>query len=154
MSDNLHDVLFKLNDVEKEQELYGGNVNYMDLDYINHPIPQMPRWDFFKNGDIAVNKNNRFSYVPAHTHNFIEMNYMYSGKCTQYINDEQITLKAGDLIIMDKDIVQRIDYTNENDILVNVLIKDNSAIDKIFRYLDISLKHLISSLNFYTMHQK
>lgn len=138
MAARLRDILFQLNDVEREQKKYGGNVNFMELDYINHPIPQMPRWDFFKDGDIAVNKNNRFSYVPAHTHNFIELNYMYSGSCTQYINDEKIVLHTGDLILMDKDIVQRIDYTGENDVLVNILLKDDSIINQLFDYIEES----------------
>ena len=68
--------LFALTPVELKQRQSHGNVNYMDLDYVNNPIPQMPRSDFFKHGDIAGTKNNRFSYVPAHTHSFIELNYM------------------------------------------------------------------------------
>lgn len=65
--------LFKLSEVESLQRSMKSNVNYMDLDYINNPIPQMPQADLFKDGDIAITKNNRFSYVPAHTHSFIEL---------------------------------------------------------------------------------
>lgn len=137
-SHTLDTQLFKLNKIEKLQKHFGGNVNYMDLDYINDPIPKMPGKDFFKTSDIAITKNNRFSYVPAHTHTFIELNYMYSGSCTQYINDEKIILHQHDLLIMDKDIVQRIDYTSDNDILVNILIKDDSTLGDLANYINES----------------
>ncbi|MTV81638.1 AraC family transcriptional regulator [Secundilactobacillus folii] len=134
----LRKTLFKLTNVEKIQRDINRNLNYMDLDYINNPIPQMPQSDFFKDGDIAVTKNNRFSYVPAHTHNFVELNYMYSGECTQYINGEKVTLTQNNLIMMDRDIVQQIEYTDVDDILVNILIKDDSIINQLFDYIPVS----------------
>lgn len=138
--------LFKLSEVESLQRSMKSNVNYMDLDYINNPIPQMPQADLFKDGDIAITKNNRFSYVPAHTHSFIELNYMYSGNCTQYINGEAVTLYKHNLIMMDKDIVQQIEYTGENDLLINILIKDDSAINKLFDYISVSSNQITQFL--------
>lgn len=132
MTSTLKSKLFNLTEVEKLQKHFGGNVNYMDLDYIHDPIPRMPHWDFFKNGEIDITKNNRFSFVPAHTHSFIEFNYMYSGSCTQYINDEKVVLHQNELLVVDKDIVQRIDYTNENDILINILIQTDSPYERVF----------------------
>ncbi|WP_158511253.1 hypothetical protein [Pediococcus damnosus] len=43
----LDHTLFALNNVEKSQLTNGENYNYMDLDFINNPIPRMPAWDFF-----------------------------------------------------------------------------------------------------------
>lgn len=144
-SKELNQLLFDLNDVEKNQLIQGSNYNYMDLDFINNPIPEMPQWHFFNDGNIAVTKSNRFSYVPAHSHSFIELNYMYHGSCTQYINDEKIELREGNLILMDKDIVQRIDYTGKDDILVNILIKSDSDVSSIFSMIPESL-NIISQL--------
>ncbi|MCV3322518.1 AraC family transcriptional regulator [Pediococcus ethanolidurans] len=141
----LDNMLYALNDIEKSQLSKGENYNYMDLDFINNPIPQMPQWNFFKNGSIAVTKSNRFSYVPAHTHSFIELNYMYAGSCTQYIDDERIDLKPGNLILVDKDIVQRIDYTGRDDILVNILIKNDINVSSLFQLIPESL-NIISRL--------
>ncbi|VDG20834.1 AraC family transcriptional regulator [Lactobacillus plantarum] [Lactiplantibacillus mudanjiangensis] len=133
----LNEILAKINPVEQVQLDTKRNYNYTNFNYLNDPIPQMPQSDFFKNGDVAITKNNRFSYVPAHTHSFIEINYMYSGSCTQYINGEKIVLHQHNLILMDKDIVQQIDYTDKNDLLVNILIKDDSAMDQLFDYIPI-----------------
>jgi len=144
--DWLKDALFSSNEVETQQKNSHGNANYMDLDYINNPIPQMPRSDFFKDGDIAVTKNNRFSYVPAHTHSFIELNYMYAGSCTQYINGEKVVLHQHNLILMDKDIVQQIESTGTNDILVNILIKDDSTMNQLFDYIPVSSNEITQFL--------
>ncbi|AMV63549.1 AraC family transcriptional regulator [Pediococcus damnosus] len=141
----LDPTLFALNNVEKSQLTNGENYNYMDLDFINNPIPRMPAWDFFKKGSIAVTKSNRFSYVPAHTHSFMELNYMYAGSCIQYINDEKIVLRQGNLLLLDKDIVQRIDYTGRDDILVNILIKSDADISALFHLIPESL-NIVSRL--------
>jgi YesN/AraC family two-component response regulator len=138
--------LFALTPVELKQRQSHGNVNYMDLDYVNNPIPQMPRSDFFKHGDIAVTKNNRFSYVPAHTHSFIELNYMYAGTCTQYINGEKVTLHQHNLILMDKDIVQQIESTGSNDILINILLKNDSTMNQLFDYIAVSTNEITQFL--------
>jgi len=144
--DWLEHALFAPTEVETQQKSSHGNVNYMDLDYINDPIPQMPRSNFFKDGDIAVTKNNRFSYVPAHTHSFIELNYMYAGNCTQYINGEKVVLHQHNLILMDKDIVQQIESTGTNDILVNILIKDDSTMNQLFDYIPVSSNEITQFL--------
>ena len=154
--ETLHNLLFALNDVEAQQLQSGNNFNYMDLDFINNPIPQMPAWTFFKDGEIAVTKSNRFSYVPAHTHSFIELNYVYAGSCTQYINDEKIVLHPGELILMDKEIVQRIDYTGRDDILVNILIKSDPKVSDLLQLIPDSI-NIVSQLidnvaNTHTLH--
>ncbi|MFD1486054.1 AraC family transcriptional regulator [Lacticaseibacillus baoqingensis] len=156
MPKTLHDKLFALNDVEQQQLESGNNFNYMDLDFIDNPIPQMPAWNFFKDGEIAVTKNNRFSYVPAHTHSFIELNYVYAGSCTQYINDEKIVLHSGELLLMDKEIVQRIDYTGRDDVLVNILIKSDPKVSDLLQLIPDSI-NIVSQLidnvaNDHTLH--
>lgn len=155
-STKLDRMLFPLNPVEAEQLKNGENYNYMDLDFIDDPIPKMPDWTFFNDGEIAITKSNRFSYVPAHTHSFIELNYVYAGKCTQYINDEKITLHAGELILMDKEIVQRIDYTGQDDIVVNILIKSAPNVEQLLNLIPSSLNvvsELIANItNHHTLH--
>jgi len=120
----LSQLLFRLNRVERYQKKTGQNFNYDNLDFIHHPIPRMPQFEFFQESNIAITKNNRFSYTPAHTHDFIEFNYMYSGSCTQYINDEPIVLRQHQLLVMDRDVVQRIDYAGQKDVIINILLRD------------------------------
>lgn len=137
-SRRLDTILYALDEVEKIQQIHNININDQNLNYQSEEIPRMPKEAFFKEGDIFINKHHRFSYMPEHTHNFIEFNYMYSGSCTQYINDEKITLHTHQVILMDKDIRQRIDYIGENDILVNILVKDDSVMDLLRQHVSES----------------
>lgn len=137
-SQALNRKLHELDEVEKQQMIDGININDQHLNYDALGIPKMPKESFFKEGDIFINKHHRFSYMPAHTHNFIEFNYMYSGSCTQYINDEKIILHEHELILIDKDIVQKIEYVGEDDILINILVKDDSIIDLLKQHIGTS----------------
>lgn len=134
----LNQKLHELDEVEKLQMIDGVNINDQHLDYDALSIPKMPKESFFKEGDIFINKHHRFSYMPAHTHNFIEFNYMYSGSCTQYINDEKIVLHEHEIILIDKDIVQKIDYVGEDDILINILLKDDSIMELLKQHIGTS----------------
>lgn len=76
-------------------------------------------------GNLAFNKQTRFGMVPLHRHNYIEMNYVYSGTCVQEINGQTVEMYTGDVTILDRDVVHRVLPTGENDILLNCLIGQN-----------------------------
>lgn len=52
-------------------------------------------------GNLAFNKQTRFGMVPLHRHNYIEMNYVYSGTCVQEINGQTVEMHTGDVTILD-----------------------------------------------------
>lgn len=131
----LDKMLYSVDPIEKVQKETGKNINDMHLDFVQTGTPKIPATTFFKDGNIFVNKHHRFSYMPSHTHSFIEFNYMYAGHCTEYINGEQIHLNTGDIILLDKDVIQRIDYVGESDILVNILVNDDSLITNLVNTL-------------------
>ena len=76
-------------------------------------------------GNLAFNKQTRFGIVPLHRHNYIEMNYVYSGTCVQEINGQTVEMHTGDVTILDRDVVHRVLPTGENDILLNCLMGQN-----------------------------
>lgn len=131
----LDEWLRKLNYVELQQKKTAANFNYMGLNFNESPIPKMPEWSFFDSTSIAISKGNRFSYVPAHTHEFVEINYMYSGECEQTLNNEVFKFKKNDLLIIDPNVVQKIGYTSENDIIINILIKKDGTLNRVLNYL-------------------
>lgn len=94
----------------------------------NNGVKQVTEEDyaFFSNNNIYISKHNRYAKMIPHNHSFVEINYMYSGSCIQYINNNKIILKKGQLLLMDKDTVHSIDPLGEDDILINILIKDDS----------------------------
>lgn len=75
--------------------------------------------DIFFSADIFFNKQTRFSQVPLHHHDYIEMNYVYSGHCTAIINGKTVEMQQGEVCIMDCGVVHTILPTGENDILLN-----------------------------------
>lgn len=118
--------LWQENKIEREQRLEGHNVNDQHLPFEEIAIPKMPEANFFTDGNIFINKHHRYSEMPAHTHEFVEFNYMLSGHCVQYVNEQRIDLQAGEILLMDKDIVQRIEPLGQDDILINILLKGDS----------------------------
>lgn len=133
LSKKMRSELFAITEVENEQ-LENGGLNIQDVaieESLDSTIAGMPYWNFFDYGKIAVTKSNRFSYVPAHTHQFIELNYVLSGQSVQYLNDQKIVLHSGCLLMMDRDVQQRINYASGEDILINILIRDDSEISRL-----------------------
>lgn len=126
--------------VERQQILgHGRNVPDVKtkLPENDSSIILMPFANFFDHCKIAVTKSNRFSYVPAHTHKFIEMNYVLSGNSSQYIDDHKINLSKGQLLIMDRSVMQRINYASKDDLLINILIRDDAAIRQLLDGLQV-----------------
>ncbi|GAB1154697.1 helix-turn-helix domain-containing protein [Paenibacillus illinoisensis] len=73
--------------------------------------------------NISISKHIRFAKVPLHVHSYIELNFVYSGQCSQIINGNQITLKQGQVCILDTGMPHSILSTTEDDIIINVLIR-------------------------------
>jgi AraC family transcriptional regulator, melibiose operon regulatory protein len=57
-----------------------------------------------------------------HIHTWLEINYVYSGSCTQIINNETITLTEGQLCLTYTKVPHAILAAGENDIIINILI--------------------------------
>lgn len=75
------------------------------------------------NESISVRKHARFLEYPKHRHNYIELMYVYGGKMTHIIGQKEITIKEGDLLLLNQNVEHAIKYTDENDIIFNFIIK-------------------------------
>lgn len=121
--------LREINEIEARQLESKKNVN----DIPSAPLQQetelpfrMPDSPFFTDGPIHIRKHNRFAPMPLHYHNFIELNYIYSGSCTQFINGEEVVLREGQVCLLDSEVIHSIDAMGENDILINMIMKKNT----------------------------
>ncbi|BBF43786.1 transcriptional regulator of rhamnose utilization, AraC family [Lachnospiraceae bacterium KM106-2] len=72
---------------------------------------------------LYYRKHSRFQRFPEHCHDGIELNYMYSGSCTQIINGKKYTIKQGQTLLLNSDTVHQIEPLSENDILLNLNIE-------------------------------
>lgn len=84
---------------------------------------QKERTAFIEGSQLLILKHARYSYTPLHVHDFIEMNYVYSGTIDIIIDGTEISLKEGDFCILDTGVCHRILDTGENDILINFLMR-------------------------------
>lgn len=114
------------NEIEQIQQKTGENINDIAL-VITHDESsdqlRMPDSLFFDTGPIQMRKHHRFAPMPVHRHTFIELNYIYSGTCTQQINGEKVVLQQGQICMLDSDVLHGIERMDENDILINILIR-------------------------------
>lgn len=72
---------------------------------------------------ITLRTHTRFIDFPAHQHNYIEMTYMVAGETRHIINDhEHLTLKAGELLMMNQHATHAIEAASKEDIAVNIIV--------------------------------
>lgn len=93
-----------------------------------------------KNDFITIRKHTRFIDFPEHTHNYVEIQYVYSGILVQYCDEKKVELTSGQILFLNQDVKHRILKSNKDDIIINLLIKP-----EFFNYL-FSLTELDNSL--------
>lgn len=71
---------------------------------------------------IQIRTHTRFIHFPEHTHNYVELIYMFSGSTHHVINGENIYLNQGELLFLNQNARQEIFLANENDIAINFII--------------------------------
>ena len=73
-----------------------------------------------KENNIYISKPSRFTWIPPHIHSVIEINYVYSGRCTQIINGKQYEFGKGDLCLLDTNTSHEILPLGGDDIVINI----------------------------------
>ena len=91
---------------------------------------------------IIIKKTSRFNPVPEHIHNYIEMNFVYSGTCSQSVDGNDILLQKGQVLLIDTECPHSIGYLDHDDILLSIIIPKT--------YLRESFLSQISQDNFLT----
>lgn len=73
---------------------------------------------------ISLRPHTRFAAFPRHRHNYVEMMYMVAGETRHLINDrEQVTLHAGELLMMNQRATHAIERAEEGDLAVNIMVQ-------------------------------
>ena len=71
---------------------------------------------------ITIRTHTRFIHFPEHTHDFVELVYMCTGKTTHIINGKTIDLSEGELLFLGQNAKQEILPASGNDVAVNFII--------------------------------
>lgn len=87
------------------------------------------------NSQYRIRKQSRFAPVPVHITDVIELNYIYHGKCTHYVNGKKITLSEGDLILIDTQATHMVDSSDYADIIISINIEQNFFKKHFFNHL-------------------
>lgn len=73
---------------------------------------------------ISLRPHTRFAAFPRHRHNYVEMMYMVAGETRHLINDrEQVTLRAGELLMMNQRATHAIERAEAGDVAVNIIVQ-------------------------------
>lgn len=115
----------------KSEKEHIHNPNILSKRYQHIPRIQINNLEMFefsfdsvlKDANISIMKESRYAEIPLHRHKVIEINYVYSGKCTQIINNKEINLNQGDVCLLDRNTPHKILKMNENDILITIDMK-------------------------------
>lgn len=122
----LDQLLFAKTEHELLQEKQGFVADYLDIQSASH-TPKVSQQFFFQNKDIFMSKHSRYAPYPEHTHQFLEINYVYKGHCRQRINNQLFDLKEGDILLMDVESRHSIEALGDEDILINILFQNKDV---------------------------
>ncbi|MGN8682145.1 AraC family transcriptional regulator [Gracilibacillus sp. HCP3S3_G5_1] len=89
---------------------------------------------FLEDNLIMIRKHPRYIDFPRHSHDYIEMNYVFHGKFHQKVANEPITLKQGDILLLNQYIEHELQACEEEDIIINFIIHPG--------FFDYILSHL------------
>lgn len=128
MSKLLQQKIFQTTDSEKWHLRNKNKLSpfYKTLKTKNYHGHQVFFFDFvntLKENKIGMIRETRYTIIPPHLHKDMEMNYIYSGECTFFINGRRITLRKGDVCILDTDVINSAAYKGTKDIVFNIIFK-------------------------------
>lgn len=92
--------------------------------------------------DVYVLKHFRYLKTQLHTHNYFEINYIYSGSCNFYFEKDTKVLHEGELCIIAPNSIHDIEFIDDNSTVITILIR-KSTFDTTFFSL-LSQKDLLS----------
>lgn len=144
---NEDELFYKSYYYAKQQEYsYQKFISSIDMNYVlsHHlTLPELPEtippryqdyWIFDVDQPIAALKHNCYTPEFTHDHSFFELTYVYSGSCTQKINNNTITLKSGDFLVIPPEVHHSIAVFDES-IIIQLPVKKNTLMKVFFNFL-------------------
>jgi len=119
-----NELLEKLAEITEEEKtiLAGGKLDLSKYSYNSPSVVDSRR--MLEAGKLfTVRPNTRFIAFPEHSHNYIEIIYMFSGKQKHIINgNTEITLNTGELLLLNQHAKHSTGYTDKDDIAINFVV--------------------------------
>ncbi len=77
----------------------------------------------FIEDSIVITQQPFHSEIPVHAHEFIELTYVFKGKCNTVINNKVLPLTEGTLVMIDKYTPHTVEATSKDDIILSITLK-------------------------------
>jgi AraC family L-rhamnose operon regulatory protein RhaS len=77
---------------------------------------------FQEDDQISIRPHTRFVDFPPHRHNYIEIIYMVQGKTVHKLDKDEITLKQGEILILNQKVLHSIKRAEERDLALNIVV--------------------------------
>ncbi|WP_073202011.1 AraC family transcriptional regulator [Gracilibacillus kekensis] len=77
---------------------------------------------FLKDDLIMIRKHPRYIDFPKHSHDYIEMNYVFNGQFHQKVANQSMTLRQGDILLLNQHIEHELTACKKEDIIINFII--------------------------------
>lgn len=149
-------------------QVIGNTCPYIAQDFLDEkkmPVSKIDFKQFASSGRLMLDEKNymldgeniafrvhpRFCSIPEHRHSFIEMLYVYSGSCVQWVNGIQIPMTEGDACILDTNVYHSFESVGKNDIILDCLMR-KSYFDSTF-ISQLANNDLISSFFIHAISQ-
>lgn len=71
---------------------------------------------------ITIRPHTRFIHFPVHTHDYVEVVYMCSGRSTHIVNGSRICLEQGELLFMNQSATHEVLRAEQGDVAVNFIV--------------------------------
>lgn len=73
---------------------------------------------------VGMIKETRFTSIPPHINHDMELNFIYEGSCDFVVNGRRFTLREGDVLICDADVVRSSpSVKGEHDIVISIIFR-------------------------------
>ena len=123
MRNDLLEMISAITAEEKEILAYNSGINKLNYTTSKNFVVQGA--DILGNKLIDIRPHTRFCKFPLHGHDYMEIMYVLEGSIIHNIDGNVITLKKGDLLLLNKHIFHSIEKAEINDIGVNFILSDN-----------------------------
>ncbi|KKI89310.1 hypothetical protein WQ54_25850 [Bacillus sp. SA1-12] len=73
--------------------------------------------------NVFISLRPPYVYIPMHIHEYIELIYVFKGKCNVVLMNNEIIISEGGIIMIDKNTPHTVKETSETDIIVEIKLK-------------------------------
>ncbi len=117
------ELLKELMVISEEEKKYKAGQGMVETQlYTGAALDEIDRERLLERGRlITVRPHSRFVDFPEHRHNYVEIMYVVQGSITHYIEGKELTLKKGDVLLLNQHVTHAIKRAEYEDIGINFI---------------------------------